>query len=144
MHFLVLYAILVFESHHSKLEVPYAGETTTIIPTFVLNAIEFYGQLGPFYNGLEYFQQQLNSRRSYSNFFQYTQMPGIISSLLLFQWEKITTFDYTLVGIKYLLYILIIYLIEISDAVLVMLDDASFYRAKVLSITDKLITVNIC
>ncbi|XP_031641198.1 uncharacterized protein LOC116352611 [Contarinia nasturtii] len=64
-----------FQSHHSHLKVPNVGDQTTILPTFVLNANEFYGQLGREFNGLQYFEQQLNVRRAHYEYKQYTQIP---------------------------------------------------------------------
>ncbi|XP_055315454.1 uncharacterized protein LOC129575613 [Sitodiplosis mosellana] len=66
----------LLQSHHNQLKTPRVGEPTTIIPTCVLNATEFYGQLGRHFSGFHYFQQRLNIRRSHFEYEQYSQMPG--------------------------------------------------------------------
>lgn len=67
----------VVQSNHGKLKVPRVGEQITIIPTHVLNAREFYGQLGVHFNALEYSQLCLNSRRAVLKHERYSQLPGI-------------------------------------------------------------------
>lgn len=70
-------AILVLEQHQRKLQLPLAGEQITVIPTYVVSASQFYGQLGSYYNALQYSQRQLNYRRSHLESKHYSQLPGI-------------------------------------------------------------------
>lgn len=67
----------VVQSNHRKLKIPRVGEQITIIPTHVLNAKEFYGQLGVHFNALQYSQQCLNYRRFFAQNVPYPQLPGI-------------------------------------------------------------------
>lgn len=54
----------------------------------MVNAKEFYGQLGVHFNALQYSQKRLNYRRMYAENEPYSQLPGATSSgfflLLLF------------------------------------------------------------
>lgn len=49
----------------------------TIIPTCVLSATQFYGQLGSYFNTLEYSQKRLNMYRSRYEYEPFAQIPGI-------------------------------------------------------------------
>lgn len=73
-----IHVISVVQSHHSKLKIPRVGEQITIIPTYVLNAREFYGQLGSNFQALHYSQQRLNYRQLHFENEQYSQsaVPG--------------------------------------------------------------------
>lgn len=74
----LIHVISVVQSHHSKLKIPRVGEQITIIPTYVLNAREFYGQLGSNFQALHYSQQRLNYRQLHFENEQYSQsaVPG--------------------------------------------------------------------
>lgn len=74
----LIHVISVVQSHHSKLKIPRVGEQITIIPTYVLNAREFYGQLGSNFQALHYSQRQLNYRQLHFENEQYSQsaVPG--------------------------------------------------------------------
>lgn len=70
---------IVLQSNHTKLDkTPRIGEQITIIPTHVVNAKEFYGQLGAYFNALQYSQQCLNYRRLYAQNEPYSQLPGTL------------------------------------------------------------------
>lgn len=64
-------------SNHKKLDkTPRVGQQISIIPTHVLNAKEFYGQLGDYFSALHYSQLRLNFRRMIAENEPYTQLPG--------------------------------------------------------------------
>lgn len=90
------YVISVLQSHHNQLKTPRVGEPTTIISTHVLNATQFYGQLGRHFTGFHYFQQRLNIRRSHFEYEQYSQMPGtiVISYFCCFSFVRYICFAY--------------------------------------------------
>lgn len=52
----------------------------TVIPTCVLSATQFYGQLGKYFNAVEYAQRRLNNWRSRYEYELHTQIPGIYFS----------------------------------------------------------------
>lgn len=149
------YVISVVRSHHNQLKTPRVGEPTTIIPTHVLNATEFYGQLGRHFSGFHYFQQRLNIRRSHFEYEPYSQMPGTIvisyfCCLMFFfsasfcvcsHWNLICSVRVEKLKVpRY--FISSVFWAANAELVLVLLENGLFHRAKVLSVADQLATVN--
>lgn len=123
----------VLQSHHSHLKAPNVGDQTTILPTCVLNVNEFYGQLGREFQALRYFERQLNARQTNYENEQYTTIPG---KIIRFSLKNYSIF-------KCMRKSSISFPAEISELVLVLLENGLFYRAKVLNCVQLQITVNI-
>lgn len=92
----------------------------------MLNAKQFYGQLGVHFNALQYCQKRLNYRYLLAQHEPYSQLPGKLLSAFFpcfYHFNVISSPN-----------ILFISTVE-GELVLVLLDDGTFYRARVLTAT---------